>query len=1209
MGSLWLSRLQGSSVLESFTPDLLSTYCQQKRRMAGQEIELLKRRLQQAGIQMDSETQSCSSETQAQKYTQAFSEAWRSEHDLKDTEMHMKLEVYTQQEENEVQIPVCNKSAPLSACLDIYHDQMPSKDTEPQMIDSCENTFPFINQAPRIKIEPETATETGITCQAQQHITRHGLDDSEASDASSDVSRIKVSHVGSPRHKTQTFNMPLRNQEMLTQHRMELAQIRERMSSRIQRRNSERNSKKSQLYVCQDEVSQSDKCKANNARNSQAWRDRLKKDPVKYAEYKALEAARAKEYRRKRTAAAKELDKENNRERQRRFRAKKKLQCRRTEEKECKAEEEPPPPKKIRKVLTRNERMKKREYDRIKKREERERMGEQKKRRIRERDASRKREKRRQKKTKKQTDTPQTNVGSPSTSTGFRTESTKQVAVSRMSKKIPADAEKFADMVMDFIHCCTPRKQAALKAGGLKTARRRIDFDDPSQEKLRSMIEALKKKKDTASLDKRCLIILKKYRMQRIVSRRFNLRPAYLTKLSKSSSNEGLHKKRKSDATCMDVVNNITAFYRNPKVARELPYTRTVKKQQQRFLMEISLQKAYELWKLENPEKNFVSFPVFSWLRPSCVLLQRRTDINHCLCEYCTGVLLKLQSLNRILTATNNDECMKLKIKNKYELIDFSLCPKSGNSKYHNLKCINRACSDCGVSLLKEKFKVVLDSYGKQEVSWQKWESNAFNGDGRQKTKKVQSTKCGTFKTMFDELLGETDLLAKHLFTANWQNDQFSLIREKLSNTCSLFVMDFAENYSCISHDEMQKCTQQITIHPIVCYYKCPTEGHDHTVQEALVFVSDDLNHDANAVHHFETLAIKHLKEKRGLKLEHVVEFTDGCGAQYKSKVSFADISNSKASHGLSVERCYFGSRHGKGPSNGVSGVVKSSVRHAVLLRRITINNAEEMYNFCNLNLTKDGCDGQLRTFFLVKQGEIQRDRPITQVKSALAGTRVLHSVRCVSPGVLDTRVYSCLCDGCMNVDDGNQCSNSKYVLPWQRRTLNIDADIVDLYQPVTEEENTLPSATSEDDQLPGEQIEDLWMKLNNPEIPTDDLVMNLFQEDKGQETSNEKPTEVQDLQIEVLKDYAVLYTCPPKWCLGRVLEPPTDGGVRMKFLEQHGVSNLFSWPKTPDVELVDPVYIFHGPVNLIGHHPFSVDEEEFKNINEKYKTIKKNAC
>ncbi|KAK7119480.1 hypothetical protein R3I94_021351 [Phoxinus phoxinus] len=1070
--------------------DIFSEYNEEMCR-SRQEIEQLKRRLQEAGVQMDSELQPSSSETRTQLYTQAFSDEWRSEHDLKDTEMHiMKLEVYTQQEENEVQIPVCHGSASLSPCLDSYHDQMPSKDTEPQMMDSSENTFPFINQAPQIKNEPETNTETGTTCQAQQYIIRHILDDSGASDASSDVCKIKV---GSPIHKTQTFNLPLRNQEMLTQHRMELAQIRERMSLTIQLRNSGRKSNESQPFVCQDDVSKYDKWRAKNARYSQAWRDRLKKDPVKFAEFKALEAARAKEYRRKRAATSIEIDKENNRERQRRFRAKKKSECTRTDEKQCKTDEEPPPPKK-REVLTRNERMKKREYDRIKKREERLRMGELKKRLIRERDASRKREKRN--KTKKRTDTPQTNVGSPSCtagSTGFRTKSTKQMAVSRMCKEIPADAEKFADIVMDFIHHCTPRKQAALKARGLKTASRRIDYDEPSQEKLRSTIEALKKKRDAASLRKRRLIVTslmvaKKYRMQHIVARRFNLRPAYLTNLPNSSSNEGLRKKLKSDATCMDVVNNLTAFYRNPKVARELPYMRTVKKQEQRFLMEISLQEAYELWKLENPEKNVVSFPVFSWLRPSCVLLQRRTDRNQCLCEYCTGVLLKLQSLNRILTATNNAECIKLKIKNKYELLSFSLCPKSGNSKYHNLKCINRTCSDCGVSLLKEKFKMVVDSYGKQEVSWQNWESKAFNHDGKQKTKKFQSNKCGTFKTMFDELLHETDFLAKHLFTANWQHEQFSLIREKLPNTWSLFIMDFAENYLCISQDEIQPAhwsTQQITVHPIICYYKCPTEGHEYTIQEALVFVSDDLNHDTNAVHHFETLAIKHLKEKRGLKLEHVVEFTNGCGAEYKSMVAFADISNSKASHGLSVERCYFGSHHSKGPSDGVSGFVKSSVQRAVQSHRITIKNAEEMYNFCNLNLTKDGCDRQLRTFYLVKRGEIQRDRPITQVKSALAGTRVLHSVRCVSTGVLDTRAYSCFCDGCMNVDDGSQCSNSNDVFPWQRRTLNIDAEIVDLYQPVTEDENTVPdnsaTSTSEFDQHPGEQVEDLWMKLTNP--------------------------------------------------------------------------------------------------------------------------------
>lgn len=105
---------------------------------------------------------------------------------------------------------------------------------------------------------------------------------------------------------------------------------------------SEHRSKKSQLSDCQDEGSTSDKRKAHNARKAQAWRDRLKEDPVKFAEYKALEAARAREYRRKKTASARESDRESNRERQRRLRAKKKLQ-------QCIAVEESLPPM-IRKV-------------------------------------------------------------------------------------------------------------------------------------------------------------------------------------------------------------------------------------------------------------------------------------------------------------------------------------------------------------------------------------------------------------------------------------------------------------------------------------------------------------------------------------------------------------------------------------------------------------------------------------------------------------------------------------------------------------------------------------------------------------------------------------------------------------------------------------------------------------------------------------------
>nr|XP_005172937.1 uncharacterized protein LOC558435 isoform X3 [Danio rerio] len=295
-----------------------------------QEIELLKRRLLQAGVQMDSETQPSFSETPGPKCIQAFSEEWRSdsEHDLKDSEMHMKLEVYTQHEENEVQMPVCNESgSSFSPCVDIYHNKTHSKDTETQIMDDGENhNFTFINQAAHIKNEPEINTEMGTTCQAYQQIAREDLNDSRTSDDSYDTNKIKVSHIGSPRHKMQTFNMPHRNQEISTPDRMDLAQIRERMSLRIRLCNSERKSRKSQSSVCQDGVSKSDKRKASSARRSQTWRDRLKEDPVKFAEFKASEAARAREYRRKMTAAAVEIAKEKNRERQRRCRLQRKLQ-------------------------------------------------------------------------------------------------------------------------------------------------------------------------------------------------------------------------------------------------------------------------------------------------------------------------------------------------------------------------------------------------------------------------------------------------------------------------------------------------------------------------------------------------------------------------------------------------------------------------------------------------------------------------------------------------------------------------------------------------------------------------------------------------------------------------------------------------------------------------------------------------------------------
>ena len=180
----------------------------------------------------------------------------------------------------------------------------------------------------------------------------------------------------------------------------------------------------------------------------------------------------------------------------------------------------------------------------------------------------------------------------------------------------------------------------------------------------------------------------------------------------------------------MDVVRNIQVFYMDPKILREFPTMRTVKQHKQHMVMEVSVHQAYTMWKEANPEETeFVSFSVFTRLRPSRVLLQRKIKLNQCLCEYCTAILLKLQCLNRTLQITN---CKELKVKDKYELISLSMCPK-GDNRFPQLKCIDRCCDACGISLLEYRLKEFMESNGNRMVTWQRWETKSYMHDGKQK--------------------------------------------------------------------------------------------------------------------------------------------------------------------------------------------------------------------------------------------------------------------------------------------------------------------------------------------------------------------------------------------------------------------------------------------------------------------------------------------
>ena len=293
-------------------------------------------------------------------------------------------------------------------------------------------------------------------------------------------------------------------------------------------------------------------------------------------------------------------------------------------------------------------------------------------------------------------------------------------------------------------------------------------------------------------------------------------------------------------------------------------------------------------------------------------------------------------------------------------------------------------------------------------------------------------------KKFISSLCTEIEFLAHHLFVATWQQNQFKTLTKSIPDKYVVSVLDFGKNYICSYQDEPQYMhygQKQVKVHPIVTYYRCPKD--DSTVKEDLVFLSDDIKHDSAAVRTFQKLAYSHLKDQRLLDIQEAVEFTDGCAGQYKSKEPFYDISESRDVLGCPVHRCFFGSRHGKGPGDQVIGVVKSSLNRAVRARQAVISCAEDAFKFCTEKMSKDDngtCNHKRMTFFLVNK--ISRETTGHVSLKTVPGTRTVHSVKGVSPGIVRVRNLTCLCSACLSGNTECTGKEKAYVDTWKTVTL-----------------------------------------------------------------------------------------------------------------------------------------------------------------------------
>ena len=189
-----------------------------------------------------------------------------------------------------------------------------------------------------------------------------------------------------------------------------------------------------------------------------------------------------------------------------------------------------------------------------------------------------------------------------------------------------------------------------------------------------------------------------------------------------------------------------------------------------------------------------------------------------CVCEICANAS---QTMDAVVSAG-----VRTGVKDLRQIVNSTLCDR------RNIECVKRLCKKCGVKNLKNQWLQMV--YPKKKVTWKRWVYIAKEGNKR---KLILASLAGTIEQLIGIFASELHGLAMHLMNADWHHGQFSKLIASLPAKVLVEVLDFGQNYLCRYQDEPQPCYwdhPQVTIHPVVCYYRGPTGT---PITEELVFV------------------------------------------------------------------------------------------------------------------------------------------------------------------------------------------------------------------------------------------------------------------------------------------------------------------------------------------------------------------------------------
>lgn len=274
------------------------------------------------------------------------------------------------------------------------------------------------------------------------------------------------------------------------------------------------------------------------------------------------------------------------------------------------------------------------------------------------------------------------------------------------------------------------------------------------------------------------------------------------------------------------------------------------------------------------------------------MLLSSKLPHNVCLCKYHENFI---NAVNALHDASPTFPAYS------HDLPEHFLC------KGPTRDCWFNECSSCKDGAgFRENF-----TYETAEATWYVWKS-------AEDSRLIKSVEEGTTDELAEFISSLLPQFLEHCYVKRQQAAFYNEDRGRNESSAeALIQVDFSENYTCISQDEIQSAhwnQRQVSLFTVATWHSGSLCSQ--------VIASDDL------VHSKDTIVAYIDKVLDGLpKTVMIVSiWSDGPASQFKNRYIAAAIPALQKKHHITIRWNFFATSHGKGPVDGIGGAVKRHV-------------------------------------------------------------------------------------------------------------------------------------------------------------------------------------------------------------------------------------------------------------------------------------------